>query len=85
MTGIEFLCTLFHVISNKVGTRLNRDLHAGQDFVLERLTRSSKGMSGKQGSVIDAAKSIDNHVRDDSMNEALIFGSASIATPIFKN
>jgi hypothetical protein len=75
VTGIEFLYTLFQVTSNKVGTRLTVTfmLMLVRTLCWKKLTRSSKGLSGKQCSVIDAAKSIDNHVRDDSMNEALIF------------
>jgi hypothetical protein len=37
---------VFEVTSNKVGTRLNRDLQTSQVLCSKRLTRSSKGLSG---------------------------------------
>ena len=71
MTGIKILCTLFEVTPNEIGTRLNRDLQTSQGFVLEKAHAIVQRVVWESFS-IDAATSIDNHIRDDSLNETLI-------------
>ena len=71
MTGIKILCTLFEVAPNKIGTGLNRDLQTSQGFVLEKAHAIVQRVVWERFS-IDAATCIDNHIRDDSLNETLI-------------
>ena len=71
MTGINILCTLFEITLNSFGARLNSDLQARQGFVLEKAHAIVQRIV-REGSTIDSATCIENHVRDDSLNEDLI-------------
>ncbi len=70
MTSVEILCALFEITSDKVGTRLDRYLQTSEGFVSEKTHPIIQGIV-KVGSTIDAA-ACEDHIRDDSLNEALI-------------
>ena len=71
MTSVEILCALFEITSDKVGARLDRYLQTSEGFVFEKTHPIIQGVV-RVGSTIGAAACVDGHIRDDSLNEALI-------------
>ena len=64
MMDIKILCTLFDITLNSFSARLNSDLQARQDFVLEK-AHAIVRRTVIESSTIVMATCIDNHVRDD--------------------
>ena len=56
---------------NSFGTRLNSEFQARKGFVLE-MAHTIVQIIIREGPTIDLVTCIENHVRDDSLNKALI-------------
>ncbi len=86
MTGIEFLCPLFKVTSNIIGSRLDRDLQNLFRLARAMCSKLEEGHAIAQrivgDSTVDMATYIDYDVSNDSLNETLILLLGRISNPV---